>query len=99
MLPSSSFGGGGARREHVMMVRLSVGTALCLLLALSVAPAAAPPARLVDRYGDPLPPGAVARLGTSRWSWTDGMRRLFAHPDGKHLLSTDGEGLAFWDLR
>jgi RNA polymerase sigma factor (sigma-70 family) len=51
-----------------------------------------------DRYGDPLPAGAVARLGSLRLR---GSGPLAFTPDGKSLLSTGGDGstaLHFWDV-
>jgi WD40 repeat protein len=50
-----------------------------------------------DLYGDPLPPGAVARLGTIR------LRHLGAEmafsADGKRLISCDDEGeVRVWDV-
>src|SRR5687767_12340113 len=81
------------------MVRLSFLVALWTLFAVSELTAAAPFAPRTDRHGDPLPPGAVARLGTTRWRSAGGMRHLVAHPDGKHVLSSDGQRLAFWELR
>ncbi len=41
-----------------------------------------------DRYGDPLPRGALARLGTIRMRWGGGLRSsFFCLPDGKSILS------------
>jgi RNA polymerase sigma factor (sigma-70 family) len=53
-----------------------------------------------DRYGDPLPPGVVARLGTVRFrqdGW--GMEGFAYLPDGKTLLTATREGhaLRFWE--
>src|SRR5438477_1652306 len=49
----------------------------------------------VDHYGDPLPDGAIARLGTLRFRPGG---RCFLHPDGKKLLTSDGSRLHVWDL-
>ena len=55
---------------------------------------------LRDLYGDPLPPGAIARLGTTRLRHTRGWRLLDAaySPDGKMLASFGGDNrLRLWD--
>jgi RNA polymerase sigma factor (sigma-70 family) len=49
------------------------------------APAAGPP---VDRLGDPLPPGAVMRLGTTRLRNIGGVGVLAPAPDGKVLVAS-----------
>ncbi len=52
----------------------------------------------VDRYGDPLPPGAVARLGTVRYRF-GGQGAAFL-PDGRTVVSVrDGNAILLWDAR
>jgi WD40 repeat protein len=53
----------------------------------------------VDRFGDPLPPGAVARLGTLRFRQRRAASGLVFARDGKTLFSTDGDGVNAWDVR
>jgi RNA polymerase sigma factor (sigma-70 family) len=53
-----------------------------------------------DLLGDPLPPGAMARLGSVRWrlqgALADCMR---VTPDGKHLVTADPKtGVAWWTM-
>src|SRR4051812_1727237 len=61
----------------------------------------APGARL-DRYGDPLPPGAVARLGSLRLVVAAGAYAADAvtfSPDGKLLASGGGDTpVSLWDV-
>jgi RNA polymerase sigma factor (sigma-70 family) len=42
-----------------------------------------------DRFGDPLPEGAVARLGTLRLFHGQDLRRVVLSPDGKLVSGTD----------
>jgi RNA polymerase sigma factor (sigma-70 family) len=58
------------------------------------------PQERVDRSGDPLPPGAVARLGTTRWKlYGGGSVALTVPPDGKTLLAASARnGLSTFDL-
>jgi WD40 repeat protein len=52
----------------------------------------------VDRYGDPLPAGAIARLGTVRWRHGDGASFVAFLPGGKEVLSVGrDEFVRFWD--
>jgi RNA polymerase sigma factor (sigma-70 family) len=51
-----------------------------------------------DRYGDPLPPGAVVRLGTVRFRFGN-IASAFL-PDGKTVVSAEqGHGIKLWDAR
>jgi len=57
-----------------------------------------------DRYGDPLPPGALARLGTIRLQPGGRIWQLAFSPDGKRLASwaeqtPGGASLSIWDTR
>jgi WD40 repeat protein len=86
------------------MRSLQCPLAVILVLALlaGAAPALTPPrsARHTDLYGDPLPPHALARLGTIRLrhaSFEDGLVRFTA--DGTAVLSTGIDGIVhFWDV-
>jgi RNA polymerase sigma factor (sigma-70 family) len=55
------------------------------------------PARL-DALGDPLPPGATARLGTIRWRHGSPAIFLFLVPDGKTVVSAANDRwIRVWD--
>jgi RNA polymerase sigma factor (sigma-70 family) len=53
-----------------------------------------------DRLGDPLPPGAVARMGSSRFRHNTHMATLGAivSPDSKTLVTTSESGVRAWSL-
>src|SRR5437763_1514499 len=73
--------------------------ALFLLVEANMAHAANPPAgRRVDRDGEPLPAGAVARYGVMRL-FHERAGRLDFSPDGKLLASRSDKELRVWDVK
>ncbi len=62
-----------------------------------LAPAAKP--RRTDLLGDPLPPGAIARFGSSRLRHHERVTGVDVTPDGKTIVSVgDDQLVRFWDL-
>jgi RNA polymerase sigma factor (sigma-70 family) len=67
--------------------------------AALAAPAQAKDKPRLDRYGDPLPPGALTRLGTLRFRPGGGTCQVLFLADGKKLITAGRGGMAvcFWD--
>jgi RNA polymerase sigma factor (sigma-70 family) len=92
-------------------VLLTGGTALMVsrpkatpLIAPRALDDESPKKELTDRWGDPLPGGATARLGTTRFRVGGG--GLGFLPDNKtlispvrHLFRTEGHSIGFWDAQ
>jgi WD40 repeat protein len=73
---------------------------LCGLVVVlfGVPPATGPQVEVrKDLHGDPLPPGAIARLGSKRLCAPDDIRALALSPDGKLLLSRSKDEVQAWD--
>lgn len=69
------------------------------LLLLAMASLPSPASAANDLHGDPLPPGAVARLGTTRFrSQSFRSTKLAFSPDGQMIVgSGEGHALRLWD--
>jgi RNA polymerase sigma factor (sigma-70 family) len=52
-----------------------------------------------DLYGDPLPSGAIARLGTVRFRHGNDLEGLFLSSDGRTLISAGVDAVRMWDVR
>jgi RNA polymerase sigma factor (sigma-70 family) len=55
--------------------------------------------RAMDRHGDPLPPGALVRMGTLRLRHKEGGTCVAFTPDGRQLITAADDGsVRVWDL-
>ncbi len=87
-------------RAKVLLALLALVSVLGASLSAEHPSDGQEPAR-VDRHGDPLPAGAVARLGTLRLRRADQSSASLAFlPDGKTLVSARTAKVAqFWDVK
>src|SRR6266851_4899924 len=58
---------------------------------------APPKAPRTDLYGDPLPEGAIARMGTLRFRHPTGVRSICISNDANTLVSSGWDGIRMWD--
>jgi WD40 repeat protein len=84
--------------------RTSLFAVVGLLLALSSGGAAPLPKeaanekrQAVDRFGDPLPEFAIARLGTTRWRQPLHDGQVSMSPDGKRIVSVSDRATIVWE--
>lgn len=73
------------------------GTLVATTLMTIALCAASPAGAAEDRYGDPLPEGALQRLGTLALRYPDGIGDLCYLPDGRGAIAV-GAKVELWDL-
>ncbi|MFO0810772.1 MAG: WD40 repeat domain-containing protein [Gemmataceae bacterium] len=69
-------------------------------IGLADDPAPKPPAPVagrVDRFGDPLPDGAIARFGTVRWRADRDVAQVAFSHDGTRAVGGTTGGIVIWD--
>src|SRR5271156_5440771 len=76
--------------------RLALAATLLSAGALAAQPLAGKPR--VDRFGDPLPVGALYRIGSSRLQLDQYIWAFAASPDGKLIAACIHHALALWEV-
>jgi WD40 repeat protein len=92
---------GSGKRTRRALATVGAVTAVVVMLGAVVA-AEPPPVPQgkpgADLYGDPLPPGALARLGTIRWRHAAPITYVAFTPDGKAVLTASQDNvIRLWD--
>ena len=74
---------------------------LCVLLLAGLSAIGGPqpvPVARTDQFGDPLPAGALSRLGTIRWRHGSPVSFAAFLPEGKSVLTAAADGwITIWD--
>jgi WD40 repeat protein len=78
---------------------VSLAWALILLLGQPARGDPKPQAVAVDRNGDALPAGAIARLGTHRFRHGYGANSIAFAADGKTIATAGSGAIRFWDVQ
>src|SRR5262245_4681544 len=100
LVTAADAAGGYAGRRSATPARCpeAIMSSRCLALVCLLLPTAAPAQPAADLHGDPLPAGAVARLGSTRWRH-GGPATAVAFVDAKTLITSGSDGsLRVWEV-
>lgn len=88
------------KTRRVRRVAPRLASLSCLLVGLLAgAPLRADDGQPAPPAEDPLPSGAIARLGTLRWRHGEGVSDLALSPDGQRVACVAGGALSLFDAR
>jgi RNA polymerase sigma factor (sigma-70 family) len=103
---------GSAGAAHAWIGFAAAGWVLAVGLFFGLRPGSSPPGPLpeppaapkderpqaaTDVHGDPLPPGAVARIGTTRFRHDEWLYLADWSPDGRFIASSAGKTVIVWE--
>jgi RNA polymerase sigma factor (sigma-70 family) len=89
--------GGGAMASYRGLVGPAPDGAIAVGQPSPMPRAAQPPLPRVDAEGVPLPPGVLARIGSSRFRHMRGIFGVTVSPDGRTIASVGFSGFGVWE--
>ncbi len=84
-------------RQLAAVLVLLTALAACTVAVAQQASPRESAKQAMDSLGDPLPPGAVARLGTIRFRHANALNTFALSSDGKTLATAAGRMVVLWD--
>ena len=90
-------------RKNAWLTILALPFLMVLFAVWCLAPGirkgeAQPETPMVDFHGDPLPTGAIGRLGTIRWRHGGTIQFAAFLPDGKRVVTVSKESIRIWEF-
>jgi WD40 repeat protein len=84
--------------ETMSTFRACLAISVALLAAGTLAAQPRSSKARVDRLGDPLPAGALYRIGTTRLQFRRDIEAIAVSPDGKRVAAVSYDTLAVWEV-
>src|SRR5438094_6220693 len=80
------------------MRSLRFGLVILVALPFAGTVTAQPGKPRVDRFGDPLPAGALFRIGTTRLQLDRQLQTIAVSPDGKLVAAASDDAVGVWEV-